>query len=418
MVQYRPRTVDSAVAKSLNTVGAVHIQGIRGCGKTTTGRQFSRSQILISDHRNPGILNMARDNPAMILEGETPRLIDEWQLAPTIWDAVRNEVDARAETGQFILTGSAVPNDDRILHSGTGRMARVMMRTMSLYESGESDGTVSLSGLFDGGTAGLGQSPLDLNDVVRLMARGGWPFTVNSNQTDGAYAAEYVKGVAESDVSRVDGVRRSPDTVMTLLRSLARNTGTMASISTLVDDIANYGGDVSDKTVISYINALARIFVVENLDSWNPHLRSKASIRSSPKRMLADPSIAIAAMNLDAEGLLDDYMYLGLLFESLCVRDLRCYAQAIGGTVRHYRDSHNLEVDCVVQLGDGRWGAVEVKLGDSGVEKGAANLKKLGRRIDDSRMRPPSFLMVLTATGMSYTRSDGIVVTPIGCLGP
>lgn len=418
MPDYRPRIIDRVVDRELGTVGAVMIQGPKSCGKTTTGQRFAKSQVLISDRGNPGILRAALDDPSQVLTGDVPRLIDEWQFAPGIWDAVRHEVDRRGVTGQFILTGSSVPKDDGILHSGTGRISKVVMRTMSLYESGESDGSASLRAMFETGTVGFQQSGLGLRGVVEAMVRGGWPFPIVNGQSGGGYAQTYVYGLADSDVSRVDGVRRDAESVLRLLRSLSRNMSTFASVDTIVGDVIAQGGDISSKTVISYMDALSRIFVIENLDSWNPYLRSKAAIRTSPKRMLGDPSIAAAVMNRDAEGLMDDYMTLGLFFEAMCIRDLRVYAQALGGRVHHYRDSYGLEVDCVIQLADGRWGAVEVKLGDSGVDKGAANLRKLADRVDGSRMRPPSFLMVLTASGASYMRDDGVAVVPIGCLGP
>ena len=416
--EYRPRLADSVIERTLSVMGAVLIQGPKGSGKTTTGLHFSESHILITDKKNPGILQAARDDPASVLKGPRPRLIDEWQFAPGIWDAVRNEVDDVCRPNQFILTGSAVPKDDDYLHSGTGRIRRVTLRTMSLFESGESVGTVSLTKLFEGESPGFQESGLDLDGVVEAMVRGGWPMPVINGIKGGEYAEAYVDGVVNSDVSRVDGVRRDPDSVRMLLRSLARNMSTLATVDTILGDVRGEGDEISDKTARSYMNALSRIFVIENLDSWNPYIRSKAAIRTSPKRMLSDPSIASAVLAYDAEGLMDDRLTLGLFFEALCVRDLRCYAQALNGTVHHYRDSYNLEVDCVVQLHDGRWGAIEVKLGESGIEKGASNLKKLRNRIDRGRMRDPSFLMILTASGVSYTRSDGIHVVPIGCLGP
>lgn len=417
MPAYRPRIVDGILERELATVGAVMIQGPRSCGKTATGMMLSRSRVLMDDRDDPGILMAATDDPSRILQGDVPRLIDEWQSAPGIWDAVRHEVDRRGLAGQFILAGSSAPREDWMLHTGTGRISKVMMRTMSLYESGESDGSVSLRDMFGSGTVGYHESTLDMDGVVGALVRGGWPHPVVSGQTGGGYARDYLYGVADRDISRADGVRRDGDSVLRLMRALSRNICTSASVDTLVRDVEAQGGSVSDRTAVSYMDALSRVFVIEDIEAWRPPIRSKAAVRTSPKRMLGEPSVAAAALNMDAEGLSDDRMALAPLFEALCVRDLRVYAQALGGSVLHYRDSYGLDVDCVIRLRDGRWGALEIELGDSGIDRGASDLRKLAARVDE-RMSPPSFLAVLTGVGSSYMRSDGVAVVPIGCLRP
>lgn len=389
------------------------------CGKTRTARENAKSVIFMQDpDKSASYLKAAEIKPSILLEGETPRLIDEWQMAPVLWDAVRHTVDMRGEMNQFILTGSAVPQDDEIKHTGTGRISRMLMRPMSLYESLESNGTVSLKALFNRADDIGGISELDIERIAFVIVRGGWPAAVGEPEKRAArHAVDYVEAVINADISRVDGVERSPVRVRALLRSLARNISTLASIQTIHDDIA-IGDDegLSDKSISQYMNALRRIFVVEDIPAWNPALRSKTAIRSASKRQFVDPSIAAAVMRITPELLLQDFEYFGFLFESLCDRDLRVYADANDGEIFHYRDRSGLEADAVICLRDGRWAAVEVKMGSKEIETAAGHLLALKNKVNTEKMREPSFLMVLTGTELAYRRSDGVYVVPIGCL--
>jgi predicted AAA+ superfamily ATPase len=342
-------------------------------------------------------------------------------MAPVLWDAVRFAVDKRGEAGQFILTGSAVPKDNVVRHTGTGRISRMMMRPMSLFESLESNGTVSLKSFFDGTANGESKSSLTIEGLAFALVRGGWPASVVSSGDGQKEAAlrqvyDYVDAVINLDVSRVDDIEKSPARVRALMRSLARNVSTTASISTICEDIAAGEETISEKTISSYLNALRRIFVIEDLPAWNPALRSKTALRTTPKRHFIDPSIAGAVLRANSDSLLQDFNTFGLLFESLCVRDLRVYAQSVDGEVFHYRDKSGLEADAIVHLKDGRWGAVEVKMGAKEIEMAAENLKKLRDKVNLNKMKEPSFLMVLTATEFSYKREDGVYIVPIGCL--
>ncbi len=418
--KYMRRIADGILKERLECSGAVLIEGPKWCGKTRTATQASKSQLYMQDpDKQISYLKAADTKPSLLLNGDTPRLLDEWQTAPVLWDAVRFAVDRRGESGQFILTGSAVPLDNAVQHTGTGRISRMMMRPMSLYESGESNGSVSLKELFDGKTDIEGFSNLSIEQIAFAITRGGWPASIGENEKVALrHAIDYVEAVINADVSRVDGVEKNPVRVRALLRSLSRNISTMATIKTIYDDIAMGDADesISEKTISQYLNALERIFVIENLPAWNPALRSKTAIRTSPKRQFSDPSIATAVMRLTPERLLEDFNYFGFLFESLCDRDLRVYAEAIDGQVFHYRDASGLEADAVICLNDGRWAAVEVKLGSKEIEEAAAHLLKLKDRVNTEKMREPSFLMILTGTEIAYRREDGIYVVPIGCL--
>jgi predicted AAA+ superfamily ATPase len=353
-----------------------------------------------------------------LLQGDTPRLIDEWQLAPVLWDAVRFAVDQRRKSGQFILTGSAVPIDNAVRHTGTGRISRMLMRPMSLFESLESNGLVSLKALFDGNTDGEGLSTLSIEKLAFVLSRGGWPASVCDKDESIALQRvyDYVDAVINIDVSRVDEIEKNPARVRALMRSLARNISSTANIATIRSDIAGDEQTLSEKTVSSYLNALRRIFVVEDLPAWNPAMRSKTAIRTSPKRHFTDPSIATAVLRVTPASLLQAFNSFGLLFESLCIRDLRVYAQAIDGEVFHYRDKNGLEADAIVHLKDGRWGAIEVKMGAKEIEEAAKNLLTLRGKINLDKMQEPSFLMVLTCTEHGYRRKDGVYIIPIGCL--
>ena len=363
-------------------------------------------------------LKAADTKPSLLLKGATPRLLDEWQTAPVLWDAVRYSVDMSGKSGQFILTGSAVPKDNVVQHTGTGRISRFMMRPMSLFESKESNGTVSLKSLFDGDTDIESFSELTIEQIAFAVVRGGWPASVGESEKIALRRAiDYVEAIINQDVNRVDGIEKNPVRVRALMRSLARNISTLATIKTIVDDIAMGNEEtLSDKTVSQYLNALNRIFVTDDIPAWNPSLRSKTAIRTAAKRQFADPSIAAAVMRLTPDSVLEDFNYFGFLFESLCARDLRVYAEAIDGSVFHYHDSSGLESDAVIALNDGRWAAVEIKLGSKEIEEAAEHLIALKNKVNTDKMREPSFLMILTGTELAYKRDDGVLIVPIGCL--
>lgn len=422
MQDYKNRIVDEILEKKLKGKGAVLIQGPKWCGKTTTAEQISKSILYMakSDEKEQN-LTMAEINPSLLLQGEVPRLIDEWQIAPKLWDAIRYEIDHRNAEGQFILTGSSVPAKmDDVTHSGTGRFALLLMRPMSLYESGESNGQVSLIELFDGSKKIEGINNIDLEKMAFLVCRGGWPraiFMEEEIALEQAY--DYYDAIVNRDISEADGISRNPERVKNLMRSYSRNMGTQASNDTLKSDmIANDSTSLDTDTVLSYVNALKKIFVVEETPAWNPNLRSKTAIRTSDTRYFIDPSIAVASLGIGPKDLINDLNTFGLLFETLCIRDLRVYAESIKGKVYHYRDANNLECDAVIHLRDGSYGLIEIKLGgDSLINEGADTLKKLESRIDITKMKNPSFLLVLTATGKyAYRREDGVYVVPIGCL--
>ncbi len=418
--KYLSRIADKILADRLESSGAVLIEGPKWCGKTRTATEISKSQLYMQDpDKTLSYMKAADTKPSLLLKGETPRLLDEWQMAPVLWDAVRFMVDQRGKTGQFILTGSAVPQDNVVQHTGTGRISRIMMRPMSLFESNESNGTISLSELFNGKTDIEAFSDLTIEQIAFAIVRGGWPASVEDTKKSALRrAVDYVEAVINADVSRVDNIEKNPVRVRALLRSLARNISTIATIKTIHDDIAMSDTDesISEKTISQYLNALNRIFVTENLPAWNPALRSKTAIRTSPKRQFVDPSIATAIMRLTPERLLDDFNYFGFLFESLCDRDLRIYTEAIDGEVFHYRDSSGLESDAVIVLNDGRWAAVEIKLGSKEIEDAAKHLIELKNKVNTQKMMEPSFLMILTGTEIAYRRDDGVLVVPLGCL--
>jgi predicted AAA+ superfamily ATPase len=349
------------------------------------------------------------------LDGKTPRVIDEWQTAPALWDAVRHAVDKRGETGQFILTGSSVPSDNAVTHTGTGRIVRISMRPMSLFESMESNGQVSLRSLFDGDNI-EGISNLTIEGLAFALARGGWPASIGEKESVALRRAyDYFDAVVNTDISRVDGVVKNPERVKALMRSLARNISSAAKASTIKSDV-DIEGSLSEKTISAYLDALRRIYVIEDLPAWYPSMRSKAILRTSPKRHFTDPSIAAASLNASSNALLKDFKTFGLLFESLCIRDLRIYSQAINGNVYYYRDSLELEADAIIHLRDGRWGAIEIKMGSNEIDSAVKNLISLKEKIDTSDMGEPSFLMILTAGKYAFRREDGVFVVPIGCL--
>ncbi len=422
MREYKARITDSILQRKLAGKGAVLIEGPKWCGKTTTAEQAAKSTLYMSDPENEKQnLALVDINPKLLLQGEAPRLIDEWQIAPRLWDAVRYEVDHRDAEGQFILTGSAVPpNNDEIKHTGTGRFAWLLMRPMSLFESGESNGLVSLADLFAGQKDIVGINSLDINKLAFLVCRGGWPrasFLADEIALDQAY--DYYDAIVKTDISRVDRVRRDAERVKRLMRSYARNQGAQVSNEALKADMeVNDMGTLDTNTVISYVNALKKIFVIEEMPAWNPNLRSRTSVRSADTRYFIDPSIAVAALGVGPNDLLNDLSTFGLLFETMCVRDLRVFADAMNGCVYHYRDKTGLECDAVIHLRNGAYGLIEIKLGgDNAIEHGAQTLKKLRDKIDTDKMKVPAFLMVLTGTSKyAFQREDGVYVVPIGCL--
>lgn len=423
MKRYRKRIADDILRRKLEGKGAVLIEGPKWCGKTTTAEQIAGSVLYMDDpEKKEQNIAMAELNPKRLLKGKTPRLIDEWQLAPKLWDAIRFEVDHRDELGQFVLTGSAIPLDTKeITHSGTGRFTWLTMRPMSLLESEDSTGEVSLKKLFEGRLDLDGESCLELSRIAFLICRGGWPQAVDMREEIALeQAVDYYEAVVHSDINRADGVSKNPERVRRLMRSYARNQGTQAANTMLAADIANNDdGSINEETVAAYVNALKKIFVVEDMPGWNPNLRSKTAIRSSDTRYFVDPSIAAAAIGIGPEDLFSDLKTFGFLFETLCIRDLRVYADALGGAVYHYRDKDNLECDAVLHLRNGSYGLIEIKLGgDKLIEEGAKSLTALSNKIDTEKMKKPSFLMVLTATGdYPYCREDGVLVVPVGCLG-
>ena len=422
MKNYRKRIADDILKRKLEGKGAVLIEGPKWCGKTTTAEQLAASVLYMDDpEKKTQNITMSEINPKILLKGETPRLIDEWQLAPKLWDAIRFEVDHRGELGQFILTGSAVPADSKeITHSGTGRFTWLTMRPMSLYESGDSTGDVSLGALFDNTEEISGISNICIDRLAFLVCRGGWPQAIDMRDEIALdQAIYYLDAVVHSDINRADNVQKNPERVKRLMRSYARNQGGQVPNTVLAQDVAaNDDMPLSEETVASYINALRKIFVVEDMPAWYPNLRSKTAIRSSDTRYYIDPSIAAAALGIGPNDLLNDLKTFGFLFETLCVRDLRVFADSLNGEVYHYRDKDGQECDAVIHLRNGKYGLIEIKLGgDKLIEEGADSLKLMESKIDTERMKSPSFLMVLTGTGdYAYRRHDGVYVVPIGCL--
>jgi predicted AAA+ superfamily ATPase len=434
---YKNRVADRLLAEKLEAFGAVLIEGPKYCGKTTLATQQARSILSMADTDTLGQnLALARTNISRLLAGETPRLIDEWQIAPQFWDAVRNEVDKRNEDGQFMLTGSAVPpkpkkdesgniiEEENIHHTGTGRTSRLRLRTMSLWESEDSTGDVSLEELFINPDTVDGVSNIDLDRLAYLTCRGGWPKAVlkKSEKAALAQAFDYYDSVVSNDIKRVDDIDRDEELTKRIMRSYARNQGTQATVGTILADIKSNGDErMSDSTVYSYIKALKEIFVIEDSIAWNPNLRSKTAIRTSDTRYFIDPSIATAALGMGPKDLINDMATFGFIFETLAIRDLRVYADALDGKVYHYRDKNNLECDAVIHLRNGSYGLVEVKIGGTEpIREGAESLKTLSSKIDSTRMKTPSFMMVLTGIGnFAYKRpEDGVLVVPIGCLKP
>lgn len=413
-MQYRHRLTDELLESKLKAMGAVHIIGPRWCGKTTSANQYAKSAVYMQDQsQKEKYIELSKINPSRLLSGDRPVLIDEWQVAPNLWDQVRFEVDKSDNPGQFILTGSVNINWDEVSHTGTGRMAELRMNTMSLFESGESDGSVSLSDLFSGKEITNGESNLELRDVAEIIIRGGWPESIGK-ESDISYEMieSYCISLEKKDMSAVDGIQRDSSKVNAIMRSLSRNISTSVSKSTILEDLNESGNSMNINTLDSYLSALRKLYVLDELRSWSPQMRSKTAIRKTPVIEFADPAIAAYYLGASADGLLDDPETFGFLFESLVIRDLRVYAETLHGNVYRYHDRNDLEADAIIRLKNGKWGAIEIKLGNCHVEKAAENLKKLA----DKTKNAPSFLAVIVPTGYAYTRPDGINVVPIGCL--
>ncbi|CCZ11272.1 putative uncharacterized protein [Prevotella sp. CAG:1092] len=422
MVKYKHRIADRILERKVLGKGAVLIEGPKWCGKTTTAKQLSKSILDLGDS---SVLMQSSQlieiGPKALLEGKTPRLIDEWQALPTIWDCIRSEVDRRGEPSQFILTGSSVlPEAEETIHSGTGRFAYIKMRTMSLYESGESTGSISLSDLFEGKSFEVLQNEMDIDELAYLICRGGWPWaTLIPKEVALDQAFDYVDSVVQKDIQRVDKIKRSPDRARLLLRSYARNISQQISYATIRKDmLANDASTLDEDTVADYVKALKKLFVIEDLAAWNPNIRSKAAIRTSDTRHFVDPSIGTAALRLGPKDLINDLQSFGLFFEDLVVRDLRVYAEALDGELYHYRDSSGLECDTVLHRRNGSYALLEVKIGgENRINEGAANLLALAKNIDTNKMSAPSFMAVIIGVGKyAYQRKDGVYVIPIGCL--
>lgn len=420
--EYKPRIADRLLTVKLEGKGAVLIEGAKWCGKTRTAEQQAKSVFYMSETgKTEQNIQLAKMNPKYILKGARPRLIDEWQLAPGLWDSIRFESDHADGFGLFVLTGSAVPPDmSTVFHTGTGRFGWLRMRPMSLWESGDSSGEVSLKQLFSGTAMVEGRSAVSMERLAFLTCRGGWPATLRMrDEVALEQAYDYVTAVEQRDLREADGINRDPVMVHRILRSYARHQGAQATYGTIrADLISNEGNSLTEETIGLYIKALKRIFVVEDSEAWNPNLRSKIAIRTSDTRYFTDPSIATAALGLGPDDLMADLNTFGLMFETLCVRDLRVYAEALNGKVCHYRDKNGLECDAVIHLRNGRYGLVEVKLGgDDLIEAGARSLLALAGKVDATKMREPAFLMVLVGVGeYAYRRDDGVFVVPVGCL--
>ena len=417
--EYLKRISDAKLGLLLQAKGAVLIEGPKWCGKTSSAEEVANSVLYMQDpDTSKANILMAKAKPSLLLDGETPRLLDEWQVAPELWNAVRFAVDKRRTKGQFILTGSVIPTRTDDMHTGTGRIARMKMRPMSLFETGDSTGEVSLEVLFNDGVDTEGTSKLSIEKLAFVLNRGGWPAVAQEKNEKVALAVanDYLEAVANEDISNVDGIEKSPDRVKALIRSLSRNISSEAKTSTILQDLKENDEALSQVTIDQYVSALKRLFVIEDLPAWSAKLRSKTAIRTTAKRHFTDPSIAAASLRATPKRLLSDFETFGFLFESLCIRDLRIYTESIDGSVYHYRDKSGLEVDAIIQLADGRWGAVEIKMGAGEIEDASENLLKFKRAIDVKKMNEPSFLMVLTGTEYAFQMENGVHVVPLGCL--
>lgn len=418
MKKYLPRIVDKELNELLDIMGAVLIEGCKWCGKSTTAKQHSKSLIEFQNPDRQSEYDIIKSTkPSLFLEGEKPRLFDEWQMYPVVWDCIRTDIDNTGEKGRYILTGSSRPSEGETMHSGTGRISRITMRPMSLFESGESNGKVSLKDIFNGKDI-VATSNLGLEELASVIVRGGWPASLDiKGESKYRVATEYLKSLLHEEVKSVDGIERNPSKMMAVLRSLARNVSTPVSNSTIAGDVKNsFNEEISRPTLNDYINTLEKLFVVENLNSTNLNFRSKSSIRTKPKKEFVDPSIATAILELGPKDLLKDLNLFGFLFECMCIRDLRIYSQSINGELSFYRDENNFEIDIILRTQNGRWGAIEIKLGAGYIDEAAKNLLKFKDKVNTEKCGEPSFLMVLTGTTYSYKRNDGVYVVSIGSL--
>lgn len=417
-MKYIPRIVDTEINELMEIMGAVLIEGCKWCGKSTTGLHHAKSFI---EFQNPDKKQeydeIKNTQPSLFLKGEKPRMFDEWQMYPIVWDSIRTDVDHSSEKGQYILTGSAKPSEGEVMHTGTGRISRVLMRPMSLFESGESTGEVSFRDIIDGKDIS-GVSKLSLEDLSSIIVRGGWPASLEI-KSDAKYrfAKEYVKSLVHEEVKMVDGVERNPEKMQNVLRSLARNISTQVSHSTIETDVKNaFDDEISRPTLNDYLNTLEKLFVIENMNATNLNFRSKYALRTKPKKYFVDPSIATAILEMKPNDLINDLNTFGFMFESLCMRDLKIYTSSFNGDITFYRDEKEFEVDAILRTSSGKWGAIEIKLGAGYVDEAAQNLLKFKERVDTKKCGEPSFLMVLTGTKYSYKRPDGVYVVSIGCL--
>jgi len=418
MNDYSSRIADKELSDRLTRAAAVLVEGPKACGKTWTARRTAKSEVFL-DTDEAARRSVSLD-PEIVLQGEAPRLLDEWQVAPEIWNHVRRATDLHSDVGRYILTGSAVPVDDLIRHSGAGRIARMRMRTMSLFEQGISSGEVSLGDLLEGAKVSAPAPETDIPQLAELICRGGWPRSLSWHlQKAMSYVRDYVDEVRRTDISNVNDISHNPNAVLRLMQSLARSTATQVSIATLARDVGSDLDPVKAQTLSEYLDALQRLFVVENQEPFSPHLRSRARLRKAPKRHFTDPSIAIAALRTSPDAIRRDPQFLGQLFESLAVRDLSVYATHNDADVFHYRDNTGLEVDTIIQTVAGQWLPIEIKLGGGeSIDQAAKNLLLLQDRVDIERIGPPAKLVVMTATGYAVERPDGVSIVPIGCLGP
>jgi len=418
MKKYLPRLIETIIEDQMRAAGCVVIEGPKWCGKSTTAERYAKTVVKL---RNPAIFKkyevLASMDGAKLLEGERPVLFDEWQKILPIWDFIRDDLDTNGGRGQYLLTGSAKPKEDRKRHTGTGRIVAVRMRPMSLWESGHSSGQISLKGLFDQKNSIGGDSNLNFEMIANLICRGGWPESVgDDDKTALLIARNYYRSLTDADITNVDEIKRNPERARRILRAYARNVSSLATEKTIIDDILSNDYTLDPKTFSSYTNAFRKLFAIEDVPAWSPKLRSKTTMRSSDKRQFSDPSIPAAALSAGPKDIMDDVETMGFLFESMCTRDLRTYAEKLGGNVYYYHDKNDLEVDAIVHLENGDWGAIEIKLGGKEIDEAAENLIKLKNKIDTEDMREPKFLMVLTGLDYAYRRPDGVVVVPIGCL--
>ena len=417
-MKYLPRIVDKEIDELMEIMGAVLIEGCKWCGKSTTGLYHAKSVIEFQNpDRKQEYDNIRNTKPSLFLNGEKPRMFDEWQMYPVVWDSVRTDVDHTGLKGQYILTGSAKPSEGETMHTGTGRISRVLMRPMSLFESKESTGEVSFSDILAGKDIS-GVSKLSLEDIASIIVRGGWPASI-SIKSDAKYriAKEYVKSLIHEEVRSVDGVERNTEKMQNVLRSLARNISTQVSNSTIEADIKKTSDDdISRPTLTGYLNTLEKLFVIEDVKATNLNLRSRYALRTKPKKYFVDPSIATAILDLKPMDLINDLNTFGFMFESLCIRDLKIYTESLGGDVTFYRDERGFEVDAILRMPSGKWGAIEIKLGAGYIDEAANNLLKFKEHVDIKKCGEPSFLLVLTGTNYSYKRDDGVYVVSIGTL--